>query len=87
MYNVGACFTPYRWHGNFLQFDNDTLNEKFLQPRQIVNELEGKLDLNSWKSYYEWRGFQLNDLASFLLHWPLTIYHCLANLLPLHCKC
>ncbi|GBG93502.1 hypothetical protein CBR_g72156, partial [Chara braunii] len=33
--------------------------------------------LRNWKEYYSWRELPLDSPAAILLHFPLTIYHCL----------
>nr|CAD1818841.1 unnamed protein product [Ananas comosus var. bracteatus] len=33
--------------------------------------------LSSWKDYYKWRSLPFHSPVALLLHWPLTIYHCL----------
>nr|CAB3457947.1 unnamed protein product [Digitaria exilis] len=33
--------------------------------------------LASWKDYYQWRSLPLHSPVAVLLHWPLTLYHCL----------
>ncbi|PNT75112.1 hypothetical protein BRADI_1g27807v3 [Brachypodium distachyon] len=33
--------------------------------------------LASWEEYYRWRSLPLHSPAAVLLHWPLTLYHCL----------
>ncbi|KAG0497777.1 hypothetical protein HPP92_002468 [Vanilla planifolia] len=33
--------------------------------------------LHSWQDYYLWRCLPLSSPVALLLHWPLTIYHCL----------
>ncbi|XP_052163502.1 uncharacterized protein LOC127780612 [Oryza glaberrima] len=32
--------------------------------------------LTSWKDYYRWRSLPLQSPVAVLLHWPLTLYHC-----------
>ncbi|VDM01371.1 unnamed protein product [Schistocephalus solidus] len=39
------------------------------------------VDLTDWASFYAWRGLPLTSPVAFLLHWPLTIYFILNNLL------
>lgn len=34
--------------------------------------------LESWTDYYMWRRLSLNSPVAILLHWPLTLYHCLS---------
>ncbi|PAN13933.1 hypothetical protein GQ55_2G361900 [Panicum hallii var. hallii] len=33
--------------------------------------------LASWEDYYQWRSLPLHSPVAVLLHWPLTLYHCL----------
>ncbi|KAL6896716.1 hypothetical protein ACP4OV_007288 [Aristida adscensionis] len=33
--------------------------------------------LASWEDYYHWRSLPLHSPVAVLLHWPLTLYHCL----------
>nr|ACG42168.1 MYND finger family protein [Zea mays] len=32
--------------------------------------------LASWEAYYQWRSLPLHSPVAVLLHWPLTLYHC-----------
>lgn len=32
--------------------------------------------LTSWEAYYQWRSLPLHSPVAVLLHWPLTLYHC-----------
>ncbi|CAD6223785.1 unnamed protein product [Miscanthus lutarioriparius] len=33
--------------------------------------------LASWEDYYEWRSLPLHSPVAVLLHWPLSLYHCI----------
>ncbi|VAI40080.1 zinc finger MYND domain-containing protein 15 [Triticum aestivum] len=33
--------------------------------------------LASWEDYFQWRSLPLHSPVAVLLHWPLTLYHCL----------
>ncbi|XP_015694633.2 zinc finger MYND domain-containing protein 15 [Oryza brachyantha] len=33
--------------------------------------------LSTWEDYYQWRSLPLHSPAAVLLHWPLTLYHCI----------
>ncbi|KAJ1290904.1 hypothetical protein BS78_02G278600 [Paspalum vaginatum] len=33
--------------------------------------------LESWEDYYQWRSLPMHSPVAVMLHWPLTLYHCL----------
>ncbi|WVZ65932.1 hypothetical protein U9M48_015217 [Paspalum notatum var. saurae] len=33
--------------------------------------------LESWEDYYQWRSLPMHSPVAVILHWPLTLYHCL----------
>ncbi|WIA10210.1 hypothetical protein OEZ85_010412 [Tetradesmus obliquus] len=49
------------------------------QEQQVLQQLPC-----SWSEYYQLRGTPLESPAALALHFPLTLWHCLAQLLPAH---
>uniref|UniRef100_UPI00398EF142 zinc finger MYND domain-containing protein 15-like n=1 Tax=Pristiophorus japonicus TaxID=55135 RepID=UPI00398EF142 len=43
-----------------------------------------KVPFVTWKSYYQWRGLGIDSPVAVLLSCPLTIYHIITSLVPLH---
>ncbi|KAL0953291.1 hypothetical protein HGRIS_004540 [Hohenbuehelia grisea] len=37
--------------------------------------------VQGWSSWYQWRGLPMASLAALLMHYPLTVYHLLTNVL------
>jgi len=60
--------------------------EKHLIPRLVFElgtepELASKVDIADWESWYKWRNLPKESPAALLLHYPLTVYHLLVNVL------
>ncbi|KAG1867854.1 hypothetical protein DFJ58DRAFT_714335 [Suillus subalutaceus] len=60
--------------------------EKRLIPRLIFElgtepELASKVDIVDWDSWYKWRNLPKESPAALLLHYPLTVYQLLVNVL------
>ncbi|KAG2146546.1 uncharacterized protein EDB93DRAFT_1104316 [Suillus bovinus] len=60
--------------------------EKRLIPRLVFElgtepELASKVDIVDWDSWYKWRNIPRESPAALLLHYPLTVYQLLVNVL------
>ncbi|KAG2754541.1 hypothetical protein P692DRAFT_20770040 [Suillus brevipes Sb2] len=60
--------------------------EKRLIPRLVFElgtepELASKADIVDWDSWYKWRNLPKESPAALLLHYPLTVYQLLVNVL------
>jgi hypothetical protein len=60
--------------------------EKRLIPRLVFDlgtepELASKADIVDWDSWYKWRNLPKESPAALLLHYPLTVYQLLVNVL------
>jgi hypothetical protein len=61
------------------------LEDKFIPELHFEPECEpligSSANVVDWKSWYQWRSLPLDSPAALLMHYPLTVYHLLVNVL------
>ncbi|PKA60730.1 hypothetical protein AXF42_Ash006364 [Apostasia shenzhenica] len=69
------------WHGSIYLDNNSRLIDEWSLPSSLCPCSEPRssirVHVDSWKDYYLWRCLPFYSPAALILHWPLTVYHCI----------
>ena len=69
---------------------NSNIYDGFLLPSESiifsVFPIQTNLKLMNWKDYFMWRDIGLESPIAALLHWTMTTYHIISNILHFYGK-